>query len=174
MIGADGALYAIRRELFVAPPADTILDDMAIPMGVIRSGKRVVFETAARAHEQGSETAQEEFSRKTRVIAGAMQFMGRHDSTVPLAIAAGHPVARLAQGAALAVARVRGVRVCRARIALAGESIGYAVAVGGQVSLLGLGLAGCAPRAPPRRHHRARALLLPGAGGRRRRASCAA
>src|SRR5690606_12851068 len=29
MVGVDGALYAIRRQLFVPPPADTILDDMA-------------------------------------------------------------------------------------------------------------------------------------------------
>jgi hypothetical protein len=48
MVGVDGALYAIRRELFVAPPADTILDDMAIPMAVARAGRRVVFEPEAR------------------------------------------------------------------------------------------------------------------------------
>ena len=64
MIGADGALYAIRRELFVPAADDTILDDMAIPMAVIRAGRRVVFEAAARAYEQGSETATEEFARK--------------------------------------------------------------------------------------------------------------
>jgi cellulose synthase/poly-beta-1,6-N-acetylglucosamine synthase-like glycosyltransferase len=84
MIGADGALYAIRRELFVPPPGDTILDDMAIPMAVARMGRRVVFEPAARAYEQGSETALEEFSRKSRVVAGAMQLMTRRDSTLPL------------------------------------------------------------------------------------------
>ena len=31
MIGADGALYAVRRVLFVPPPSDTILDDMEFP-----------------------------------------------------------------------------------------------------------------------------------------------
>ena len=103
-----------------------------------------MFETAARAHEQGSETAQEEFSRKTRVVAGAMQFLGRHDSTVPLAMPqvilslVSHKALRWLSPAFAACAFV-------CSIALAGESIGYAVAVGGQVSLLGLGLAGCAP-----------------------------
>ena len=87
MIGADGALYAIRRELFVAPPEDTILDDMAIPMAVVKAGRRVVFEGDARAFERGSESAREEFSRKVRVVAGAMQFIGRRDSAVPLASA---------------------------------------------------------------------------------------
>jgi cellulose synthase/poly-beta-1,6-N-acetylglucosamine synthase-like glycosyltransferase len=84
MIGVDGALYAIRRELFEAPPIDTILDDMAIPMAVIRAGKRVVFEAAARATERGSDTAREEFSRKSRVVAGAVQFLLRRASAVPV------------------------------------------------------------------------------------------
>jgi len=84
MVGVDGALYAIRRELFVPPPTDTILDDMAIPMAVTRAGRRVVFEPGARAHERGSETATEEFMRKSRVVAGAVQFLSRRDSAVPL------------------------------------------------------------------------------------------
>jgi cellulose synthase/poly-beta-1,6-N-acetylglucosamine synthase-like glycosyltransferase len=84
MIGADGALYAIRRQLFTPRPEDTILDDMAIPMSIVRTGRRVVFEPAARAQEPGVESAMEEFSRKTRVVAGAMQFLARHDSSVPL------------------------------------------------------------------------------------------
>ena len=84
MIGADGALYAIRRELFVPAADDTILDDMAIPMAVIRAGRRVVFDATARAYEQGSQTAMEEFARKARVVAGAMQFMSRRQSWVPL------------------------------------------------------------------------------------------
>ena len=84
MIGADGALYAIRRSLFVPRPEDTILDDMAIPMSIVRAGGRVVFEPAARAQEPGVESAMEEFSRKTRVVAGAMQFLARNDSSVPL------------------------------------------------------------------------------------------
>jgi cellulose synthase/poly-beta-1,6-N-acetylglucosamine synthase-like glycosyltransferase len=84
MIGADGALYAIRRSLFVAPAEDTILDDMAVPMSIVRAGRRVVFEPAARAQEPGVESAREEFARKTRVVAGAMQFLARSDSSVPL------------------------------------------------------------------------------------------
>lgn len=83
MVGVDGALYAIRRQLFVPPPADTILDDMAIPMAVARAGARVVFEPDALAHERGSETAVEEFVRKARVVAGAVQFLRRPDSAVP-------------------------------------------------------------------------------------------
>ena len=80
LVGVDGALYAIRRNLFVEPPADTILDDMAIPMAILRAGRRVVFEPRALAVEVGSSSSSEEFSRKSRVVAGAVQFLGRADS----------------------------------------------------------------------------------------------
>ena len=39
------------------PPADTILDDMAIPMAMLRAGYRVVFEPDALAEEAGSGSA---------------------------------------------------------------------------------------------------------------------
>lgn len=84
MLGVDGALYAIRRTLFVPPPTDTILDDMAVPMAIARNGHRVVFEPDAIAHEGGSDSGSEEFSRKVRVVAGAVQFLLRPDSAIPL------------------------------------------------------------------------------------------
>jgi cellulose synthase/poly-beta-1,6-N-acetylglucosamine synthase-like glycosyltransferase len=144
MIGADGALYAIRRELFTAPPADTILDDMAIPMGVIRAGRRVVFEGGARAYEQGSETAQEEFSRKTRVVAGAMQFMRRQDSDVPISMP--QVILSLVSHKALRwLSPVFAMTAFFSSLLLAGVSVGYAIAVGGQTALIAVGLAGCAP-----------------------------
>jgi cellulose synthase/poly-beta-1,6-N-acetylglucosamine synthase-like glycosyltransferase len=77
MVGVDGALYAVRRLSFRPAPADTILDDMAIPFEVVKAGQRVVFEPAARAIEAGSLSAMEEFWRKVRVVAGAVQFMTR-------------------------------------------------------------------------------------------------
>lgn len=83
MIGVDGALYAIRRELFTPQPPDTILDDMAIPMGIVRSGHRVVFEPTALAHEAGVKSAREEFFRKSRIVAGAVQFVVRHVADAP-------------------------------------------------------------------------------------------
>ena len=83
MVGVDGALYAIRRHLFVSPPEDTVLDDMAIPMAVARSGHRVVFESEALAYEQGPRTAVEEFRRRVRISAGGMQYLIRADGIFP-------------------------------------------------------------------------------------------
>ncbi|MGQ0734879.1 MAG: glycosyltransferase [Acidobacteriota bacterium] len=144
-VGADGALYAMRHELFVPPPPDTILDDLAIPMGVIRAGRRVVLDPNARALEQGSDSAWEEFARKARVIAGAMQFFSRRDSAVPLS----------APQIVLSLVSHKGLRwfspafgVCALTTAavLAGHSPVYATAAVGLSSVLALGVAGCVPR----------------------------
>ena len=43
MAGADGAMYALRRQLFRRCPDDTIVEDFIIPMSVIRQGMRTVF-----------------------------------------------------------------------------------------------------------------------------------
>ena len=142
MIGADGALYAIRRELFVPAPPDTILDDMAIPMAVIQKGRRVVFEGAARAFEQGSDTAKEEFARKMRVIAGAMQFIRRPQSTVPLA--ASQVIFSLISHKALRwFSPLFAACAFGSSLALANAGPAYAAAVVAQSGVLLLALAGC-------------------------------
>jgi cellulose synthase/poly-beta-1,6-N-acetylglucosamine synthase-like glycosyltransferase len=144
MIGADGALYAVRRALFTPPPSDTILDDMAIPMAIARTGHRVVFEPAARAYEQGSETAREEFSRKARVVAGALQFMARRDSAMSLSTPQlifsfiSHKALRWLSPAFAACAFL-------ASVMLASTSAVYAVAAAAQAVIFAGGVAGCVP-----------------------------
>lgn len=73
MVGADGAMYALRRELFRPCPNDTLIEDFIIPMSVVRQGKRTVFEPNAVGWEQGPASLAEEFRRKVRIAAGAMQ-----------------------------------------------------------------------------------------------------
>ncbi len=76
-VGATGAIYAIRRELFVAPPANTILDDVWIPMHVVRSGFRVVVAADAIAFDQVAKDLKHEFHRKVRTLAGNFQLIAR-------------------------------------------------------------------------------------------------
>ena len=76
-IGATGAIYAIRRDLFEPMPDDTLLDDVLIPLRIVRRGYRVVFEPNARALDRASSTARQEFVRKTRTIAGMFQLIAR-------------------------------------------------------------------------------------------------
>lgn len=73
IIGADGGMYAVRRELFSPIPQGLILDDFVISMTVARLGYRVLYDPEAIATEQGTMTSWEEFHRKIRIVAGGMQ-----------------------------------------------------------------------------------------------------
>jgi biofilm PGA synthesis N-glycosyltransferase PgaC len=75
VIGATGALYAMRRELFAPLPPDTILDDVYQPMQVARQGFRVVFEPRARAWDKPNLGAEREFARKVRTLSGNYQLL---------------------------------------------------------------------------------------------------
>jgi len=77
MVGADGAMYALRRELFRPCPDDTLIDDYVIATSVVRQGKRVVFEPQAVGWENGPASLSEEFHRKIRIAAGAAQALLR-------------------------------------------------------------------------------------------------
>ncbi len=77
MCGADGAMHAFRRALFVQSPNDTLIEDFVLPMTITRAGYRAVFEPKALAWERGPETLREEFRRKVRIAAGAAQALAR-------------------------------------------------------------------------------------------------
>ncbi|QEF99654.1 Poly-beta-1,6-N-acetyl-D-glucosamine synthase [Stieleria maiorica] len=77
MMGVDGGMYVIRRELFESLDENTILDDFTVSMGVIRSGKRIVYEPAAIATESATEAATTEFNRRVRLSTGAAQIVLR-------------------------------------------------------------------------------------------------
>ncbi|HLI86862.1 MAG TPA: glycosyltransferase family 2 protein [Bryobacteraceae bacterium] len=89
MAGADGAMYALRRELFRPCPAGTLIEDFAIPMAVIGQGKRVVHEPEAVGWERGPSSLREEFRRKARIAAGAAQALLRGNGWPPLRAPAG-------------------------------------------------------------------------------------
>ena len=75
VVGATGALYAVRRTLLVPVPADTILDDVYVPMHVARQGLRVIFVPEARAWDVADQGAEQEFSRKVRTLSGNYQLL---------------------------------------------------------------------------------------------------
>jgi cellulose synthase/poly-beta-1,6-N-acetylglucosamine synthase-like glycosyltransferase len=75
VVGATGALYAVRRELVVPLPPQTILDDVYLPMNVVRQGARVLFEPRARAWDMASLGAEREFKRKVRTLTGNYQLL---------------------------------------------------------------------------------------------------
>jgi poly-beta-1,6-N-acetyl-D-glucosamine synthase len=75
VVGATGALYAVRRKLLVPLPAETILDDVYIPMQVARQGSRVVFDPRARAWDSPDLGTGREFARKVRTLGGNYQLL---------------------------------------------------------------------------------------------------
>lgn len=75
VVGATGALYAVRRELVPEVPAETILDDVFIPMQVVKQGFRVVFDGRARAWDVPDLGREREFRRKVRTLAGNYQLV---------------------------------------------------------------------------------------------------
>jgi len=78
IIGVTGAICAIRRECFRELPADTILDDVAIPLEVIRQGYRIRFDPRACAYERATPGVAQEFLRKRRTLAGNYQLIFRY------------------------------------------------------------------------------------------------
>jgi cellulose synthase/poly-beta-1,6-N-acetylglucosamine synthase-like glycosyltransferase len=75
VVGATGAIYAVRRELYVKIPAGTILDDVFVPMNVARLGKRVIFQPTALARDRIFNEPGKEFSRKVRTLTGNYQLV---------------------------------------------------------------------------------------------------
>jgi cellulose synthase/poly-beta-1,6-N-acetylglucosamine synthase-like glycosyltransferase len=73
MLGATGAIYAVRREFFQGLPEAVLLDDIYTPLKAIMAGKRAVSEPAARAFDVVSETGEKEFTRKVRTLVGNFQ-----------------------------------------------------------------------------------------------------
>ena len=75
VVGATGALYAVRRELVGRIPEGTILDDLYVPMRVVKQGCRVVLDGRARAWDRADLGAGREFSRKVRTLSGNYQLV---------------------------------------------------------------------------------------------------
>lgn len=68
VIGANGGIYAIRRELFERIPVDkTVMDDFFVTTRVLKSGKEAIYEPQAIGSEETSLEAYGEFHRKVRI-----------------------------------------------------------------------------------------------------------
>ncbi|MGC1275476.1 MAG: glycosyltransferase, partial [Planctomycetaceae bacterium] len=77
VIGVDGGMYVVRRELFHPIAPDTLLDDFTLSISIIRQGFRIAYEPAAIATENGTPSSAAEFRRRVRVAAGSVQSLKR-------------------------------------------------------------------------------------------------
>jgi cellulose synthase/poly-beta-1,6-N-acetylglucosamine synthase-like glycosyltransferase len=74
VVGATGALYAVRRSHLHAPTAGCLLDDVSIPMDAALQGGRVVIAEDAIVHDVEADKAHEQ-TRKVRTISGTFQLL---------------------------------------------------------------------------------------------------
>ncbi|MDM8544138.1 glycosyltransferase family 2 protein [Desulfococcaceae bacterium HSG9] len=73
--GATGAIYAIRKPLFVPLPEEILLDDVFIPMKVVFQGYRTIFDNDAVAYDTFAKTLAHEKKRKVRTLVGNYQLL---------------------------------------------------------------------------------------------------
>ncbi|MEM8883298.1 MAG: glycosyltransferase [Planctomycetota bacterium] len=71
VVGADGAIYAIRRELF-EPLLVTDINDFVNPLQIIAKGYRGVFEPRAKCFEETTGSVGREIARKGRIVNRSM------------------------------------------------------------------------------------------------------
>lgn len=75
VIGVTGCVYALRKTCYHPIPANTLLDDVLIPMKCIKQGYRVIFANNAHAYDMPSQHAGQEWRRKVRTLAGNWQLL---------------------------------------------------------------------------------------------------
>lgn len=143
VMGANGGLYAIRRRLFTALPPSTIVDDFVIPLRIVESGYKVVYDPEAVAFEETTEDYGKEFGRRARIAAGNFQSL----KLVPglLSPAAGfaafafwsHKLLRWCAPALMAIAFVANVFLANHffyKVTLAAQMAFYACAYAGKAA----------------------------------------
>ncbi len=78
LLGANGAIYALRRDLYRPLAADTIIDDFCIAMTAAAGGWKLVYEPSAIAVEDTPHEISEEYRRRVRIGIGNYQALFRH------------------------------------------------------------------------------------------------
>lgn len=73
LIGCNGGIFALRRELYEPLPANTIVEDFVITLRILEKGWNVVFEPDAVGVEPPAPSSRAEMVRKIRIGAGNFQ-----------------------------------------------------------------------------------------------------
>ena len=80
-VGADGAIFAVRRALW-RPLEAYDLNDLVVPLGVVRQRRRGVYQPSARCMERTARSVGGEFARQVRItgrtlraLAGALDLL---------------------------------------------------------------------------------------------------
>lgn len=77
LLGANGAIYAIRTEKFQPLEPDCIVDDFRVVFDISLSGGKVKYDSEAIAIEEEAPSASDEYKRRVRIGAGNYQVFFR-------------------------------------------------------------------------------------------------
>lgn len=137
-LGAHGALYAIRRELYPFPERGVINDDFVIPLRIVARGYRAVYEPGAVAVEEAHEM--EGFRRRVRITSGNIQQLSELPRllmplrAMPLFFFVSHKAMRLLVPPAMVVCFIANLFLLQSplyRLLFAGQVAFYTLAVSG-------------------------------------------
>ena len=74
LLGANGAIYAVRRHLYTGIRRNTLIDDFVIPLTMrLRTGCAIEYDCDATAYEETPEAIGSEFKRRARIGTGGFQ-----------------------------------------------------------------------------------------------------
>ena len=73
LLGANGAIFALRKNLFFKCPENTIVEDFVVPMKILEKGFKVIYEPEAIAIEDAAKHIIQEKQRRIRIGAGDFQ-----------------------------------------------------------------------------------------------------
>ena len=73
VIGAHGAFYMIRRNLYIPLPDNSINDDFIIAMSIVRQGYHAIYSSSINAIELEQASGEVDYHRRSRIAAGNLQ-----------------------------------------------------------------------------------------------------
>jgi cellulose synthase/poly-beta-1,6-N-acetylglucosamine synthase-like glycosyltransferase len=81
LIGSNGAIYSIRRELFISmPEKEPVVDDLYLSLKVLEQGKDFLFSTESQAMEYLATSDLDEFKRKIRILPRSLETLKKTKS----------------------------------------------------------------------------------------------
>jgi cellulose synthase/poly-beta-1,6-N-acetylglucosamine synthase-like glycosyltransferase len=78
LLGANGAIYALRKSKFTPIKADTVVDDFTIAFQIAVDGGCVLYDPEAVALEEVAPSTTDEYKRRVRIGAGNYQAFSRY------------------------------------------------------------------------------------------------
>lgn len=78
VMGANGGIYAVRKDLFPALPEGTVVDDFVAALRVLQRGYEVRYEPEAIAHEETAPGHADEYRRRVRIAAGCFRALAQY------------------------------------------------------------------------------------------------